>query len=291
MDGEIPDGGLDVFIDTGVPFGLFDFADANGVELNNIDPLGLPDSDFSGITLTLLDNESSITLPVAEDGVSEGDETVVINLVDGDGYSVDPNTTSVTLTISDPALPGGTAAGGLGDDIILGSDRDDILRGDLNTRDTQDDIAGGNDIIFGGGGNDRIGGKAGNDILSGDAGDDTIWGDAGDDILMGVTGNDILIGDNFSGGSGSDTFVFGNGDGTDTILDFQIGIDQIGLVQGELLFADLTITQSGDDALLGVSSSGETLAILENVQASALGSDSFVIVPDVSDPTQAAGLI
>ena len=74
-------------------------------------------------------------------------------------------------------------------------------------------------------------------------------------------------------------------------LDFQIGIDQIGLVQGELLFADLTITQSGDDALLGVSSSGETLAILENVQASALGSDSFVIVPDVSDPTQAAGLI
>ena len=53
---------------------------------------------------------------------------------------------------------------------------------------------------------------------------------------MGVTGNNILVGDNFSSGSGSDTFVFGNGDGTDTVLDFEVGIDQIGLVEGELVF-------------------------------------------------------
>ena len=184
-----------------------------------------------------------------------------------------------------------TVAGGLGNDIIEGGDGDDVLRGDRNSRSTQDGEAGGNDIIFGGEGNDRIGGKAGNDILSGDAGDDMIWGDDGDDILMGVTGNDILVGDNGSGGGGSDLFVFGNGDGTDNIVDFEVGIDRIGLVQDELVFADLTITQDGSDTLLGVASTGETLAVLNNVQASALGEASFAIVPDVSNPDEAIALI
>jgi Ca2+-binding RTX toxin-like protein len=150
---------------------------------------------------------------------------------------------------------------------------------------------GGNDIIFGGNGSDRIGGKAGNDILSGDAGDDFIWGDDGDDIIMGVTGNDTLVGDNMSGGSGSDLFVFGNGDGTDTVLDFEVGTDRIGLVEGELTFADLTITQSGNNTSLGVTSTGETLAILSGIQASSLSESSFEVVPDVSNPEEAMALI
>ena len=82
-----------------------------------------------------------------------------------------------------------------------------------------------------------------------------------------------------------------NGDGTDTILDFEIGIDRIGLVQDELVFTDLTITQDGSDTLLGVASTGETLAVLNNVQASALGEASFAIVPDVSNPDEAIALI
>ena len=184
-----------------------------------------------------------------------------------------------------------TVAGNLGDDIITGGSGDDILRGDLNNRSTQDNIMGGDDIIFGGEGSDRIGGKSGNDILSGDAGDDVIWGDDGDDIMTGGTGTDILIGDNFSQGSGSDLFVFGNGDGTDTILDFEVGIDRIGLVEGELLFDDLTLTQDGANTLLGMTSSDETLAILNGVQASALIESSFAIVADVSNPEEAMALI
>ncbi|MEL7334245.1 MAG: hypothetical protein AAFN12_18510, partial [Cyanobacteria bacterium J06560_2] len=90
---------------------------------------------------------------------------------------------------------------------------------------------------------DRILGDDGNDILSDDSGDDIIRGGAGNDILMGVTGNDILVGDNKSSRGGADVFVFGNGDGTDIIRDFEVGIDQIGLVEGELTFEDLTITQ------------------------------------------------
>ncbi len=184
-----------------------------------------------------------------------------------------------------------TVAGGLGDDQIFGDDGDDVLRGDRNSRSSQNVELGGNDIIFGGAGSDRIGGKGGNDILSGDAGDDFIWGDAGDDIIMGVTGNDVLVGDNVSGGSGSDLFVFGSGDGTDTILDFEVGIDRIGLVEGELTFADLTLTQDGNNTLLGVTSSGETIAVLNGLQASSLTENSFAVVADVSDLADVIALI
>ncbi|MFG6100364.1 TIGR03118 family protein [Leptothoe sp. ISB3NOV94-8A] len=226
------------------------------------------------ITLAGTDDVLAILQNVSADAINSGDFELGQTLVGGD---------------ADDTLDAGggddTVAGESGNDIITGGGGDDVLRGDRNSRDAQTGEPGGNDIIFGGDGNDRIGGKSGNDILSGDAGDDYIWGDAGDDILMGVTGNDILVGDNDSGGSGSDLFVFGNGDGTDTILDFEVGVDRIGLMEGELVFADLSLTQDGDNTLLGVTSTGETLAVLQNVQASALGANSFEIVPDISDPS------
>jgi len=225
-------------------------------------------------------------------GISPGEYTFEANLTVGDAGM---DETIVGTDGDDMMLDGDRGndlvAGGLGNDIIMGGEGDDVLRGDLNDRSPQDDVMGGNDIIFGGSGDDRIGGKAGNDILSGDAGDDFIWGDDGDDIIMGVTGNDTLVGDNGSGGSGSDLFVFGNGDGTDTILDFEAGIDRIGLVEGELLFADLTITQDGNNTLLGVTDSEEVLAILQDVQASALTESSFATVPDVSNPQEALAII
>ncbi|MEM6352733.1 MAG: serine hydrolase [Cyanobacteria bacterium P01_D01_bin.14] len=241
------------------------------------------------------------TLTPLTDGVVINPETSVFTstffetVVDAEGSILTGTEAGETLIGSDAdntidALGGDdTAAGGLGNDIIQGGNGGDVLRGDLNSRSTQDGIAGGNDIIFGGGGNDRIGGKAGNDILSGDAGDDFIWGDDGDDILMGVTGNDVLVGDNFSGGIGSDLFVFGNGDGTDTVLDFEVGIDRIGIVEGEFTFADVILTQDGMNTVLGIS--GETLAVLNNVQASALGENDFATVPDVSNPEAALTLI
>ena len=59
---------------------------------------------------------------------------------------------------------------------------------------------------------------------------------------------------------------------------------------GELVFEDLTITQDGANTRLGVSESGETLAILNNVLTSALNASSFVILPDVSNPQEALAL-
>ncbi|MEO0709097.1 MAG: hypothetical protein AAF050_26030, partial [Cyanobacteria bacterium J06649_5] len=63
------------------------------------------------------------------------------------------------------------------------------------------------------------------------------------------------------------------------------------LVEGELTFADLSLTQDGANTLLGVSSTGETLAVLNNVQASALDESSFEVVPDVSNIDGALALI
>ncbi|MEO1126669.1 MAG: phytase [Cyanobacteria bacterium J06639_16] len=168
-----------------------------------------------------------------------------------------------------------TLAGELAGDIIYGGTGDDVLRGDRNVRSAQAGEAGGDDVIFGGDGNDRIGGKSGNDRLFGDAGNDQIWGDDGDDLLRGGLGNDTLTGDDASGGQGSDTFVFAMGEGTDTITDFEIGIDLIGLADG-LSLGQLAIRQQGNDALISVGA--ETLVLLQGVQSTMLDDAHFVVV-------------
>ncbi|MEM6352732.1 MAG: hypothetical protein AAF766_18400 [Cyanobacteria bacterium P01_D01_bin.14] len=56
-------------------------------------------------------------------------------------------------------------------------------------------------------------------------------------------------------------------------------------------FADPTLTQDIENTLLGVTTTGEALAILNNVQASALTENSFAVVPDVSNPEEALALI
>ncbi|MEL7330660.1 MAG: histidine phosphatase family protein, partial [Cyanobacteria bacterium J06560_2] len=131
--------------------------------------------------------------------------------------------------------------GGDGNDTIDGGSERDRLFGDagndiLTGGSGRDALFGGTgqDILVGGNGRDRIFGEEDRDILIGDMGDDFLSGGAGDDVLMGVTGNDTL-----AGGDGADLFVFGVGDGTDRVKDFEVGIDKIGLVDGELIFADI----------------------------------------------------
>ncbi len=159
-----------------------------------------------------------------------------------------------------------TVAGGLGDDLIDGGEGDDVLRGDANSRSTGGTV-GGNDEIYGGPGNDRLGGKGGNDFLFGEVGDDEIFGDDGDDLLDGGLGHDTLTGDDFSGGTGRDTFVLAVGEGTDLIVDFEVGIDLFGL-KGGLMAEELSFTQAGSDTEVGMGS--DVLALLEGVNASDL---------------------
>ena len=63
------------------------------------------------------------------------------------------------------------------------------------------------------------------------------------------------------------------------------------MVEGELTFADITVTQSGSRTLLGVASSGEVLAALKGVDASSLTESSFEIVPNVATVEDAMAIL
>jgi hypothetical protein len=136
-----------------------------------------------------------------------------------------------------------------------GSSSNDILTG-----------TAGNDSIDGGNGSDILFGNDGNDTLIGGNGTDFLVGSAGDDLLDGGNGNDTLM-----GGLGEDIFVFAAGEGIDTITDFSLGTDKIGLTGG-LTFGDLSFW--GNQILMG----SDVLAVLTGVNTNTLTASNFLTV-------------
>jgi len=124
----------------------------------------------------------------------------------------------------------------------------------------------GNDTLTGTAGNDSLNGLRGNDSLIGNAGNDTLIGGNGTDTLTGGLGNDTL-----TGGNGQDIFVFAPGEGIDTITDFNLERDKIGLTEG-LTFGNLSF--SGNEILIG----SDVLAVLTGVNTNTLTASNFVAV-------------
>ncbi|MES0882123.1 cadherin domain-containing protein [Roseibium sp. SCP14] len=85
------------------------------------------------------------------------------------------------------------------------------------------DGVGGSDNISTGDFSDRIegGSIAGSDVISGNGGRDLLFGEGGQDVIVGGAGDDVIVGgadaDNLVGGDGSDLFMYGLGDGNDSI--------------------------------------------------------------------------
>lgn len=107
--------------------------------------------------------------------------------------------------------------------VILGSLSVGLTGFDLylgNSSGNSFDAGKGNDFIVGDSGDDTLSGGVGSDYLIGGSGNDYLYGESlfgggvvGDnDYLEGGAGNDFLV-----GGGGSDLYVFGRGDGQDTI--------------------------------------------------------------------------
>ncbi|MDZ8235708.1 MAG: Calx-beta domain-containing protein [Nostoc sp. ChiQUE01a] len=115
--------------------------------------------------------------------------------------------------------------------------------------------------------------------LQGTSSDDLIFGFAGNDVIVGGDGNDQLYGglgaDNLTGGAGNDIFVLAKGEGRDTIKDFNISEDLIAL-SGGLSYSGLSISQSGNDTLIKVTSSNENLALLTGIMASTINASNFI---------------
>ena len=116
---------------------------------------------------------------------------------------------------------------------------------------------------------DVINGQGGNDTLTGLSGDDLLRGEAGNDILDGGDGDDLL-----RGGSGADKFVLERGKGDDTIFDYQDGTDSFLLAEG-LEFGQLNVTQSNQDTLIRITSTGELLTSLRGESASNIEESDF----------------
>ena len=131
----------------------------------------------------------------------------------------------------------------------------------------------GGDVLHGGEGADRLSGGSAGDVLSGDGGADwavavarTLHGHGGDDVLLGGegadrleggSGEDVLSGgggaDALLGGAGDDVYVFGRGDGRDTIEDRVVvagsqregGTADVLFLSGALGIGDVLLRLSG----------------------------------------------
>jgi VCBS repeat-containing protein len=85
-----------------------------------------------------------------------------------------------------------------GDDVLVGTSRNDNLSGKK-----------GDDQLSGLAGNDKLKGDKGNDLLDGGTGNDVLYGGKGNDTLLGGAGNDVLYGDDGkSKGWGWDKFCW-----------------------------------------------------------------------------------
>ncbi len=178
---------------------------------------------------------------------------------------------------------------GTSDIVFAGAGNDNIdtaIAGALAGR-NRIDAGSGADIIFVANA-DRAFGSAGNDEFeaseakdyraAGGAGNDTFFlgtngralgGDGNDRLFVGTGGGNLL-----SGGAGADQFWITNAElpvTANTILDFQIGTDVIGIQGAKSLGISATalvLNQVGEDTSIGFG--GQTLAVLKGIQASSL---------------------
>lgn len=169
----------------------------------------------------------------------------------------------------DDLLDGGNQADNLygeaGNDTLLGGNGFDRLFGGsgndlLDSGTAGDALLGqeGNDTMLAGDGNDRLLGGSGNDDIQGGIGNDSLYGNAGFDTLTGGAGNDLLRGD-FNG----DTFVFEDGHGQDTIIDFDATSDL------EVIdLSDISGIRAFVDVMGGATQVGTSVEIVTGVDSS-----------------------
>ncbi|WP_019503994.1 CARDB domain-containing protein [Pleurocapsa sp. PCC 7319] len=209
-----------------------------------------------------------------------------------------------------------TLNGDEGNDFLLGDSGNDILNGDdgkdfLNSGSGEDILNGGNgedlaiamtgndtlngdegdDFLVGMTGNDHLNGDDGEDFLNGGLGDDILRGGANPDILLGQDGNDTLYGDagddflkggagiNYlHGNGGADIFALKPGLGQDFIVDFENGIDLIGITES-ISFEELNIVYMTEDGATTIQNknNNQVLAVLEGIEADLIGEEDFTV--------------
>ncbi|MEG3839354.1 S8 family serine peptidase, partial [Microcoleus sp. herbarium14] len=201
--------------------------------------------------------------------VTAGTKSISQVVTDNTGAALDSKLQAVMLPagIATPVVSGDADLGSNSPDRIIGTNGNDTLTG-----------GSGNNVLMGMRGNDSLDGGVGNDSLFGGKGNDTLLGSSGDDVLFGGRGDDLLNGglgnDSLTGGDGNDKFLISTNSGIDTITDFELGKDLLLLGNG-LTFSQLSIAQNSGATLIRLSATGEILASLNGVTASAINAANF----------------
>ncbi|TDM08602.1 MAG: hypothetical protein C4K60_04035 [Ideonella sp. MAG2] len=102
----------------------------------------------------------------------------------------------------------------------------------------------------------RVVGSSANNQMDGLAGNDTLEGLDGSDTLVGGAGNDML-----SGGQGDDTYIYRRGDGTDVISSFEARAGKLDRLKFELSSTEVSSTRSGDNLILSIQNSTDTVTV------------------------------
>jgi len=115
-------------------------------------------------------------------------------------------------------------------------------------------------------------------LVTGDDSGQTLNGTGGDDILEGGAGDDLL-----RGGSGYDIYVWGAGNGNDTISEIG-GRRDIDTVQFTgLASSDVSITRTGADLFVTINATGEFLTIVDQFRSTRYAVERFEFTDTVWD--------
>lgn len=215
-------------------------------------------------TLDYSDNASAVRIyaregVAEEDGSGAADEFSNIENFIGSDHNDTIFTDETTSSVDS----------GAGDDFVRMLGGDDVAL----------DAGDGNDFVLTEAGNARVELGAGDDKLlsysakvdvDGGAGDDVIHGGSCNDTIDGGQGNDLL-----SGGGGEDTFVYKEGGGTDTILDFDTSQDILDLTDLDITFADIEVVETDRGVDLRVA--GQSIVQLQSVTADEVATDMFAM--------------
>jgi len=201
----------------------------NGVRRDSVRLLGLTPADIrvtvdydDNLVLTIIDTGEMLSVP--KNGYWWGENGVGLYVFD-DG----------TQWSHDDALRATVAASTEGDDVIHGSSAGDAITGQA-----------GNDVLIGHGGDDLIDGGAGNDLLIGS----TDWKSIYENGQYRVERNSTPS----ISANGNDTYLFGRGDGQDTLIDGDYtpgNSDTLRFKEG-VAPADIRLTRNGNDLILAI---------------------------------------
>ncbi|WP_179106840.1 calcium-binding protein [Variovorax sp. KK3] len=219
-----------------------------------------------------------------------------IEFTDGTAWTLsDMNTRVLQATDGKDAITGyasdDTLAGLAGNDTLQGRGGNDVLQGGEG----DDSLYGeeGIDLLDGGAGSDSLDGGAGNDTIVGGDGEDMLFGQGGADVLRGGAGNDSLFGSGYygggdwfgdhdtldggtgndwlTGGFGSDTYLFGRGDGQDVInndsdrwngyADADPNKQDVLRFKEGILASDVRASRNGEDLVLKIDGTNDQVTI------------------------------